>query len=449
MSKKSTVAFLAGLGQGVMSSNRRRSDDARQEKEDEWRDEQRQFQREQQQSARQERIALSDAVAPRTVVEGTAVDTPAGPTLYKDPAQAQAAAGEAQIEAEMRGTPPLGAPRPAYGTTGMSLGNQITTEKPDVAALNSPDARMGRVVDATMRTDPAKAISLQSAALGIKNTQEQMDDRRKARVAAVKREGLEGTFRAMQTRDPEAVFKAFNSQGDTKLEGPPQLVGTQKTKTPWGEIDDDVWSATVVGPDGSKRQIKMSTLQVGQQLASVSDMLADQREVGKSKLKLENDITLEGVRSKNNLTEIGARGGEDRRTVDHRKRTGADKAPVSREERMRYTTLFNEAGRRMSDSQKALNTLLNTSGRRANTPGTPENEQAMQLREAIGSYGEERKVYQGMLVDSQSLPGGNKLKPGDAPKPAVPALPKGAKQVGTHNGRPVYETEDGKRYIKN
>jgi hypothetical protein len=30
---------------------------------------------------------------------------------------------------------------------------------------------------------------------------------------------------------------------------------------------------------------------------------------------------------------------------------------------------------------------------------------------------------------------------------ALPALPKGAKQIGTSGGKPVYETPDGKRFI--
>ena len=154
MSKRNTTSFAIGLGSGYLSGRRQAQQDKRQADDDAWREEQRGFERERMAREKSERIALADAVAPRTAIEGTAVDTPAGLTLYKDPAQAQAAAQEAQIEQEMRGGPALGQARPAYGVTGMSLGNQITTERPDIAALNSPDARMGRVVDATMRTDP-------------------------------------------------------------------------------------------------------------------------------------------------------------------------------------------------------------------------------------------------------------------------------------------------------
>ena len=433
--------------------------DARRDREEDraWREEQRAAERDRLAREKQARVSLADAVAPRTAIEGTAVDTPAGMTLYKDPEQAQAAQQEAQIEQEMRDGPTLAQARPAYGVTGTSLGNQITTQRPDVAALNSPDARMSRVVDATMATDPAKAISLQSAALGIKNTEEQMEDRRRTRAAAVKREGLEGTFRALRTRDPQAVFDAFNAQGDAKLVAPPELVGTKKFKTPWGEVDDDVWSAKVVGPDGKERSVQMSTMQVGQQLASVSDLLKQEGEAGKiglqhrndldkDKVKLGNDITLEGVRTSNTMKEIGARGGQERATLDHRRATGADKSPLGREERLRYTTLFQDAGRRMAEAQKALSTLQKNPLYSIAKPGTAQHTELQGLRDTIRQYGDERSMYQSLLAESQTAPaskgGGGAQKDG---KPATvsskaerDALPKGARYIGP----------DGQTYIK-
>ena len=73
------------------------------------------------------------------------------------------------------------------------------------------------------------------------------------------------------------------------------------------------------------------------------------------------------------------------------------------------------------------------------------------LQESIAEYKKERSMYQQLLAESQ-VPAG---KPAEAtpqsnakPKP-VAALPKGAKQVGTSGGRPVYETPDGKRFIGN
>jgi hypothetical protein len=56
--------------------------------------------------------------------------------------------------------------------------------------------------------------------------------------------------------------------------------------------------------------------------------------------------------------------------------------------------------------------------------------------------------------DFNELRGKVGLSPKSEPKPeakpepkALPALPKGAKQIGTSGGKPVYETTDGKRFI--
>jgi hypothetical protein len=436
MSKKNTASFAIGLGSGYLSASRRAKDDKRQAEEDAWRDEQRGFERERMQREKQERIALSDAVAPRTAIEGTAVDTPAGLTLYKDPAQAHAAQQEAQIEAEMRGGPALADARPAYGVTGTSVGNQITTQKPDVAALNSPDARMSRVVDATMATDPAKALTLQNAALSGKKAQMDMDEAMRVRRKNIETEGLIDTVRASRTGDAKAVAAAFNANGEWKVDGELKVT-PEKRKAPWGgEVETFTYTGTIKGPDGKTKPVRLNSLEAMTQLIPFQDMFKIEAEVGKGKAKLENDITLEGVRTKNNLTEIGARGGQDRATIDHRVRTGADKNPLGREERMRYTTLFTEAGRRMGETQKALNTLLQD--RAANRPGTAQHQQAADLRATIKEYGEERRFYQGLLAESQTT---------KKPKPGGSVASKDGKPP-TITTREAYDKlESGQRYV--
>lgn len=413
MSKKAT-AFLIGLGEGYVDGQRRKKDEERRKKDDDWRDEQRGFERERMAKERTQQQSLADAVAPRTEIQGTAVDTPAGLTLYKDPAQAQAAQQEAQIEQEMRGGPTLAEARPAYGVTGTSVGNRITTEKPDVAALNSPDARMGRVVDATMATEPAKALSLQNMHLQGKKAQMDMDELMRNRRKTIESEGLIKTFQASRTGDPKAVTEAFNATGDWKIDGDLKVV-PEKRKAPWGgEVETFTYTGTIKGPDGATKPVRLNSLEAMTQLIPFKDMIDIEVDKGKGASKLADAITLEGVRSGNNMKEIAARGGQDRATVDHRRRSGADKTPLTREERMRFTTLFTESGRRMSDAQKALNTLVTQSGRRANTPGTPEHEQATQLRESIKSYGEERSTYQSLLAESQTTPGAKAPSGGSA-----------------------------------
>lgn len=92
--------------------------------------------------------------------------------------------------------------------------------------------------------------------------------------------------------------------------------------------------------------------------------------------------------------------------IDAKAAAGASGQPT-REERLRYTSLFTEAGRRIGESQKALGALQkNTSFmRKAATPGTPQAQQLQELRDAIKSHSEERSMYQGLLAGSQSAPG--------------------------------------------
>ena len=454
MSKnRNAAAFAIGLGDGLMRGKRANEDEARRKEDDDWRREQRDMVRERNQQERAERVALADAVAPRTEIQGTAVDTPAGLTLYKDPGQAAAAQQEALIEQEMRGGPSLADARPAYGVTGTSVGNQITTQKPDVAALNSPDARMGRVVDATMRTDPAKALSLQNSHLQGKKAQMDMDEMNRVRRKGIETEGLINTVRAARTGDVKAVTDAFNATGDWKVDGDLE-VKAEKRKAPWGaEVDTFTFTGKIKGPDGTTKPVRLNSLEAMTQLIPFQDMLKLETEVGKDARKHDNDIALEDRRHGNDMKEIIARGGQDRATADHRRRTGSDKSPLSREERMRYTTLFTDAGRRMGESQKTLNTLLQD--RATNRPGTVQHQQAAELRETIKSYSDERRFYQGLLAESQTAPGakggsgGSGAAKDGKPAPTIKALPQGAKQVGTSNGRVVYELPNGKRYIQN
>lgn len=95
----------------------------------------------------------------------------------------------------------------------------------------------------------------------------------------------------------------------------------------------------------------------------------------------------------------------------------------SREERMRYTTLFQDAGRRAGEAQKALTTLQKDPMYSMAKPGSPQHEELQGLRDAIKSYGDERTMYQGMLAGSQgSEAAPAPATPSTAPAPAAPGL---------------------------
>ncbi len=72
------------------------------------------------------------------------------------------AAPAAPVNGLPQASPNAGKTVAAYGITGpMSAGQQITTQKPDVTALNSPDAVVNRVSAALMPFNPTAAIQLQ------------------------------------------------------------------------------------------------------------------------------------------------------------------------------------------------------------------------------------------------------------------------------------------------
>ena len=162
------ASFLAGMGGGYIKAKDKEYERERQAKDDAWREEQQGWQRADRAEKDALRTSMKDAFADRSTIEGTAVTGTTGTNLYKDPAQAQAAADDARIEAEMRGESPSAvATMQATGITGnMSKGHKITTEPVDLTSLNSRDAKMARGVNALMAAgDPEKAISMENTVM--------------------------------------------------------------------------------------------------------------------------------------------------------------------------------------------------------------------------------------------------------------------------------------------
>jgi len=164
--------FLIGMGGGYIKARDKEYDRARQEKLDKQADELHAARMEEINNARAERQAVQDAMAPRTTMQGTAVTDGAGnANLYQDPAQAQAAADEARIEAEMRGQNPGAVmTSEATGVTGnMSKGHQITSGPVDLDKLNSRDARLERATNALMeRGNVERGLSMENAVMDSK-----------------------------------------------------------------------------------------------------------------------------------------------------------------------------------------------------------------------------------------------------------------------------------------
>ena len=244
------ASFLAGMGGGYIKAKDKEYERERQAKEDAWREEQQGWQRADRAEKDALRTSMKDAFADRSTIEGTAVTSTTGTNLYKDPAQAQAAADDARIEAEMRGESPSAvATMQATGITGnMSKGHKITTEPVDLASLNSRDAKMARGVNALMAAGyPEMAISMENTVM------ENQAKKLGLNVAQLKFADDQFNRKMQETLSREGDFWGNASQvlTDTSLGG---LAGVQVKPV----VSADGKTVQLVGVKDGKEQVMFS-----------------------------------------------------------------------------------------------------------------------------------------------------------------------------------------------
>lgn len=425
------IALAAGFGAGYVGSKIREKDEKRQEKIDAQNAELHQARMDEINRGKQERIALADAVAPRTAREGTVVDGGQTREFYADPSKVTPELQQdRQIEAEMRaeqaGTKPvsLADAKPGYGVTAGTRG-QISTDKPDLTSLNSRDAKMQRVVDATMATDPAKALTLESAAQRNKReditfTQQQRDYARK-----LDQEGVFEAVRKFRTGDAKGVVDAFNKGGDYKVVGTPEITREDRELPGIGTIPTYNAKVKLQGPDGNVVEKTYNSHDVSMQLMPYEKNL---------------ELLRKGTDTENRGLLLDAKAAALEAKAAAQAAGGGN---LNREERIRYTSLFTDAGRRLGEAQKAMNLLQRDYmfTKKAQDPASPQAQQLRELQDSIKSYQEERTLYQGLLSGSQTGGGKKPPKTDAAPKPEEPqAMPtsKTALKKGT-----VYNTARG------
>lgn len=108
---------------------------------------------------------------------------------------------------------------------------------------------------------------------------------------------------------------------------------------------------------------------------------------------------------------------------------------VSREERMRYTSLLGDAGRRLGEAEKALATLQKDPASKIAEPGDARSQELSDLRATVKSYREEHKMYQSLLAGSQSPDAGADSKKPGAPAAKASPYAEGTKLTGP-GGKP-------------
>jgi hypothetical protein len=197
----------------------------------------------------------------------------------------------------------------------------------------------------------------------------------------------------------------------------------------------------MVGPDGKELTGTINSHDFSMKMLPYEKMLDVQRKGEESQSRadaraaqLENAakrLELQGMLNEAKILKLQAQGGSTK---------------LDREERMRFTTLFTDAGRRMQDVSKAINTLQGDRQfmRNANKEGTPEAQQLAQLRAEKKQHEDERTLYQGLLAGDK---GAKQPSLADAdPKPGGKAAPKAGEMPAPQTKADYDKLPPGTRY---
>ena len=296
MGSRAVTALLAGFGGGYLNQKNRMKEDELRAAADKRAQESHDAMMEVINNDKAIRLAQKNAYAPRTADTGQVVDDGSGNKLfYKGagpaPADLEAMNAEAQMRQEQQqGAQPTAAPdatniptlpaqnpsmadipqgpystsnvggggpavpaqspvgpaapqpasppvamasaKPGYGINAGTQG-QITTEKPDLAALNTPEARQARMVDATMALNPEKGLALSNSVIDNKQRVQAEADRAVHRkinsfstpedmakfMTDYPHDGMGGKFKASVAYNPDGTwsFAKVNEDGTTQV----------------------------------------------------------------------------------------------------------------------------------------------------------------------------------------------------------------------------------------
>lgn len=426
-------SIAVGLADGVLKGLQLRRQWAGEDEEREWRNEERESRRSERKRAEGDRIALQNAAAP------AAVSKPQ------------------DVMSDDDGNPMPAAPGFEVSLPGQTGKRVATQEEADATAAkhNDPAAMAGRVSLAlAQQGKPTEALAFQSKA------EEFAEKRWKRRIQDALGGGFDGltslvndseagVFRGKKVKpvtSADGKSVTFAVVGEDGIEKPTQLTFPNDQK--------GLVQAAYMLDSSVPLESRYKTMVEEDKRAATNAV--KERELDLRKRQLE-EVQIPNAETKAQLAQVQAQLAEVR--AARAGRSGND--GVSREERLRYTTLFTDAGRRMQDVQKALNTMRQDRSfmKRAAVPGSPESVQVQELQGQLAEHKDERETYRGLLgaqksdgkgaglADVDAKPGAAKQPKGDQatkepPKVASKAerdkLPKGTRYIGP----------DGQTYIK-
>lgn len=439
---------IAGLGAaaGGYARGRQQYDDAQMRlRQDQRVQDQHDLAMQEAQRTERNRISLANAAAPAEVKENAAtLDMGAGPKVYDD-------AGVAGSDARQASRMGLASTvQPTIAVNGTGYGSRAEADAA-AAAYNSPEATDKRITLAMARTgDVTAAKRYEGAATQQRSAVQDLADKTwRRQLGDALRRGHEG-IAEMVTKSQGAGLSDYQLQA-TPVDGGKNVVyakvNADGTTTPLpnlkfsndeeGAIRAAYMLDRTVSPE--QRYTHMLSEEKGRaaQNAKLQELELKRRQL--------EEVAIPTAEARAALMEV-------RGQIAQLRGAGASDK-VGREERLRYTTLFSDAGRRMQDSQKAIAALQRDPVFMVNArkPNSPEAQQLQGLQDELASHRQERELYQGLLA-GQAPQGGGGSGAGGAARPAAKGgepitvssaaerdkLPKGTR----------YKAPDGAIYIK-
>lgn len=429
------AAFAVGLGSGYLTAQQRGRDQERQSRLDAQNSELHGLRMDEANAAKNLRMGLADAVKPAALNESaptlamadgtkTAYDSAdtAGSDFRQlrrnDEATGQQTLARATLAdgANLPGETVAAAPTPGIALNGKAFDGDITQARAAQTAYNTPQAQAQRIGMAySANGKPVEAMQYQKSV-------DDMEQAKKDRFSKLQSEGAVRTARAMLSGSPEDVFRTFNAQGNSKLKEAP-TVTTEDVEMPGiGKVKNHIFSGIIVDANGQEKPFTMSSHDANMAMMNYKDMLEVQRKGLSGEGLSEHRAGLLELRGEQNKlqNELGLA-----RIEAAKNKPGASGQPT-REERLRYTTLFQDAGRQATQAQKSISALMKDPlfaiGLKQN-PNGPEAQEMNALKEALKRHNEERTLYQGMLVESQTTGAASASEPGNASPSATKVPP--------------------------
>lgn len=392
------LSLAAGFADGAMGEKRRQKADAERQEDRSMRRAEHDARMGEVEEQKKLRVSLADAARPVEVQQG---------------------AGGA-IRPETMDNRDVGLPENAsQPNAGLTLGGYRVRDK----AFDNPTAAAGAAAaentpDAVAKRQGAayRQAGQPGAALEIEQKQAAITSAQMAAAKRMKDEGFIDAARASRSGDPQAVFDAFNKSGSMKLETLPTVTPVERDLPGVGKVTTYDYVARVLGPDGTPREVKVNSHDLSMQTLPFEKALEAMRKGVDTESKIDE---------RSGRLELGAAklDAATARAQAAAAAKGGKGGVTTREERLRYTSLFQDAGRRASEAQKALTALQKDPDyQRAvrRDPNSPQAQELASLRDSLKAYQEERSLYQGMLAGSQGASLADAEPRPQSPAPSAP-----------------------------